>query len=84
MKGMNCPQFYVLLKKCETRNKKRSLIVLQNLLFVVFCCQNQKMECFMKKKYSFFDEGEEAYKLKPLYLLGLVGYRIFFWKDIEK
>ena len=39
----------------------------------------------MKKKYSFFDEGEEAYKLKPLYLLGLVlGYRIFFWKDIEK
>ena len=78
MKGMNCPQFYVLLKKCETRNKKRSLIVLQNLLFVVFCCQNQKMECFMKKKYSFFDEGEEAYKLKPLYLLGLVGYRIFF------
>jgi len=83
MRGMNCPQFYVLLTSCEMRNERRSLIVSQNLLFVVLC-QNQKMECFMKKKYSVFDEGEEAYKLKPLYLLGLVGYCIFFWKDIEK
>ena len=50
------------------------------------CCVLSKPgdQVFYEKQYSVFGEGEEAYKLKPLYPLLLIGYRIFFWKDIEK
>ena len=34
-------------------------------------CQNQEMECFMKKKYSFFDEDEEAYKIEAFVSFGV-------------
>ena len=83
MKGINCPQFYVLLKSCEMRNEKRSLIVSQNLLFVVFCCQNQKMECFMKKKCSFLWRCG-GLQIEAFVSFGVSRLSHFLLKDIEK
>ncbi len=73
-----------MFSKKFARWETKKVVWLYHRICCLLCFDGTRRWSVLWKKYSFFDEDEEAYKLKPLYPFGLVGYRIFFWKDIEK